>query len=259
LAALRGELSRLPNFTGKEIRAKILALVGEQWDRGIKQRYADVDAAFELELSLDNVRRHMLIAKAEGTLDLSEPAVHGGFGAYLTPAGWKALEAVADIEAARERELVFISCGQFTEEEISLGKALAATIDNLTPYRGYFAENQSGLESLSRHILDALNSCVGFVAVMHYRGTVEAFSKKHPRGSVWVEQEIAIAAFLSQAQGRDLRSAVYIQEGIALEGVRQQLLLGAVSFRDNAEVLENFCQLIKDGLFASRRTAELRG
>jgi hypothetical protein len=53
---------------------------------------------------------------------------------------------------------------------------------------------------------------------------VQTLEGKHTRTSVWVEQEMAIAAFLQQAQARRLEVAVYIQKGVKREGVRDQLL-----------------------------------
>jgi hypothetical protein len=55
---------------------------------------------------------------------------------------------------------VFISCGQYSPEEITLGQKLAAAIDAETNFTGYFAQNQTSLEGLSRNILGALKSCV---------------------------------------------------------------------------------------------------
>src|SRR5690242_13573139 len=98
---------------------------------------------------------------------------------------------------------VFISCGQFRKEEIALGEDLANAVSELTPFKGYFAQQQKTLDGLSRHIFHALNDACGFVAVMHHRGTVKTLDSEHLRASVWVEQEIAIAAFLRQALDRD--------------------------------------------------------
>jgi hypothetical protein len=135
------------------------------------------------------------------------------------------------------KPLVFISCGQYTDQEKALGKAIAAVVEELTPCEGYFAEDQNSLQGLTQHIFGALNRAAGFIAVMHHRGGVATPSGKHIRGSVWVEQEIAIAAFLAQAQNRDVSVLVYIQKGIEREGVRQQLRLKPVEFEREAEVL----------------------
>ena len=148
-----------------------------------------------------------------------------------------------------KQDLVFISCGQYRKEEIDLGKALAAAVTDLTPFEGYFAQNQTSLESLSQHIFGALNRASGFVAVMHHRGSVTTPHGGHVRASVWVEQEIAIAAFLRQALGRDLPVVVYIQKGVHREGVREQLLLGPVEFETEAQVLVDFTARIREGRF----------
>src|SRR5579864_288302 len=93
--------------------------------------------------------------------------------------------------------VVFVSCGQMTEEEKSLGNQVCALVRNLTPHQPYFAENQSSLEALTTNILASLDEAVGLIAIMHPRGVV-TFPDKHQqiRASVWIEQEIAIAAYL---------------------------------------------------------------
>src|ERR1017187_6597923 len=67
--------------------------------------------------------------------------------------------------AGEKQGLVFISCGQFTPHEIKLGQDLAAAVNELTEFEGYFAQNQTSLEGLSRNIFGALNRCAAFVAV----------------------------------------------------------------------------------------------
>jgi hypothetical protein len=106
--------------------------------------------------------------------------------------------------------------------------------------------NESSLEGLSKNIFGALLDCVGFVAVMHHRGLVKTPGGQYVRGSVWIEQEIAIAAFLTETQGRDIPVVLYLQEGIVLEGVRQQLHLNPFIFSKNEEVLSDFRQRILD-------------
>jgi hypothetical protein len=146
--------------------------------------------------------------------------------------------------------LVFISCGQFTVEEKRLGNAVKAVIEGLTSCEGYFAENQNSLLGLSQHIFGALNRARGLVAIMHHRGRVETHSGEHVRGSVWVEQEIAISAFLAQAQGNEMPVLIYIQRGIKREGVREQLLLSPVEFETDEELLTDLRRQITTGAFA---------
>jgi hypothetical protein len=147
------------------------------------------------------------------------------------------------------RPKVFISCGQCNQEP-EVGRALARVIDELTACTGYFAQNENSLEAVSTNIFKALNSAVGFVGVMHNRGSVTTPEGHHERGSVWVEQELAIAAFLVQAQGRRLPVALYIQKGIRREGVRQQILLNkAVEFECDEEIVADFRLRVRAGLF----------
>lgn len=160
--------------------------------------------------------------------------------------------------SGEKQGLVFISCGQYRQEEVKLGQELAAIVDELTEFNGYFAQNETSLEGLSRNIFGALNRSAGFVAVMHHRGNVETPDGKLVRGSVWVEQEIAIAAFLKQALERDLQVAVYAQRGIKREGVRDQLHLNPIEFNSEDEVLADFRARLKDGRFKPVRLPPAR-
>jgi hypothetical protein len=46
------------------------------------------------------------------------------------------------------RPLIFVSCGQVTEEEKKLGAEVCKLIEELTPYEPYFAENQATLQGV---------------------------------------------------------------------------------------------------------------
>jgi len=145
---------------------------------------------------------------------------------------------------------VFISCGQSSLDEINLGQKIASVVNSETLFGGYFAQDQASLEGLSRSVFGALKTCVGFVAVMHNRGKVTALDGEHNRGSVWVEQEIAIAAFLQQAYGRVLPVVIYTQAGIKLEGLRTHIQLNPIVFKTESDVLMDFTARLKDGRFS---------
>lgn len=146
---------------------------------------------------------------------------------------------------ARGLNLVFISCGQVTERERSLGMAAAELVCELTPYEPYFAENQSSLEAVTKNILEALNHSVGLIAIMHPRGSLTFAGRDlRTRASVWIEQEIAIAAFMVQVLGRPLRVAAYIHKDIAREGMRAELQLNPVGFRKDEEVIAHLRQIL---------------
>ena len=137
----------------------------------------------------------------------------------------------------QNKEIVFISCGQQTQQEKELGEQIQKLVRELTPFEPYYAEYQSSLEGLTKNIFAALNQCVGFVAVMHHRGRVEPTG--FIRASVWVEQEIAIAAFIKAILNKNIEVAAFTEKGIALEGVRKQLLLNPKEFTSNKDVIKH--------------------
>src|SRR6266849_3328219 len=98
-----------------------------------------------------------------------------------------------------EKPIIFVSCGQVTDQERELGRSVCKLVEELTSYSPYFAESQTSLEGLTKNILGALDRAAGLIAIMHPRGSV-TFPGGHTqtRASVWIEQEIAIAAFMTQ-------------------------------------------------------------
>ena len=146
---------------------------------------------------------------------------------------------------SEEKPLVFISCGQFKDDEISLGQAVESLIRNETSFEAYFAEQQNSLDGLTTNILSNLNRAAGFIAIMHHRGEFDTPHEHLIRASVWVEQEIAIAAFIQHVLGRRIEVAVYIQRGISREGIRQQLRLKPVEFDQSDEVLADLRERVK--------------
>lgn len=158
-----------------------------------------------------------------------------------------------------ERPIVFISCGQSTDAERKLGKQIAKLVEETTGCCAYFAEKQRSLDGVTDHILKKLRSAVAFVAVMHPRGNVSNphTGEKWVRGSVWVEQEIAIAAFMSQALEMPIEVIAYIHNDIPREGLRDKVLLNPRPFDNDSEVvthLEEFLPKWKDTLLGKPRT-----
>ncbi len=157
------------------------------------------------------------------------------------------------------KPLGFISCGQFSEEEKELGLAIVEMIDGESPYEAYFAENQNTLEGLSSNILSALGRAAAFVGVMHHRGEIQ--TPDGPlvrRGSVWVEQEVAIAAFIQNALKRPIVVALYLQKGISLEGIRQQLRLKPFEFDAPEQVLADLRQKVRTWTLDAQPTVDLQ-
>src|SRR5690349_17133915 len=98
---------------------------------------------------------------------------------------------------------VFVSCGQFTDSEKSLGKAIVAMVKDVTGFDAYFAEQVQDLNSLETNILNALQGCVAFITVLHPRGEIiRPDGSSHHRASIWIEQEIAIATYIQRIEKR---------------------------------------------------------
>jgi hypothetical protein len=152
-------------------------------------------------------------------------------------------EARQPTPSPRAEPLIFVSCGQSTPAERQLGQAIAKLVEKETGCRAYFAENQNTLEGVTENILKRLRIAAGFIAIMHPRGNVtnphSTSGQSWVRGSVWVEQEIAIAAFISQALEKPMRVRAYVHESILREGLRDKLHLNPKSFKDDSEILDD--------------------
>lgn len=192
----------------------------------------------------------------------SQPWLRGGADRYIRERldGMTRFEneAKVEIEERRERQpkekraetgtLIFISCGQSTPSERELGKQIAALVERQTGYSAYFAENQANFEGVTENILKKLHKSIGFIGVMHPRGNVsnpvDPSVPPWVRGSVWVEQEVAIAAFMAQALGLSLRVKCYVHNTIHREGLRDKLMLNPELFNEDAEILEDLGKLL---------------
>ncbi|MEX2260511.1 MAG: hypothetical protein WD696_01095, partial [Bryobacteraceae bacterium] len=153
-----------------------------------------------------------------------------------------------------DKPLIFVSCGQYTTAEKKLGSDVCALIREVRPdFEPYFADTQSTAEGLSSHILKALFRSAGFICIMHQRGDVlTPDGRTVTRGSVWLEQEIAVAAFMTHALGRSMPIFFYKQAGVSLEGIRSVLLMNPrVEFREESEVLENLRSLLPEAVFSA--------
>ena len=139
-----------------------------------------------------------------------------------------------------QKPVIFVSCGQRSTDEKSLGNEMCEMVKELTPFDAYFAEKITSLHGLTSSIFPSINSACGFIFVMHKRGNVPP----HDRGSVWIEQEIAIASFLQHTLDKKFHVAAYIQEGIKIEGVRQYIHLNPIQFTTNTDVLTHLKSIL---------------
>jgi hypothetical protein len=155
-----------------------------------------------------------------------------------------------------QKPVIFISCGQSTEAEKALGHRVREMVDASEVFRGYFAENQSSFQGVTRNIFAQLYECFGLICVMHERGKVSSLhGAPTTRASVWIEQEIAIAAFLAEVLDRDVKTRVYIKKGIDREGVRDKVIINPKEFDHEAEVLADLPIILREWaqLFAEEK------
>lgn len=95
------------------------------------------------------------------------------------------------------KNLIFVSCGQQSDDEKSLGVAIKKEVDATPGFAGYFAQSVHELEAPAPHIFNALQRCAGAVVLLHDRGSFvdRAGKESGRRSSMWVNQEVAVLAY----------------------------------------------------------------
>jgi hypothetical protein len=141
---------------------------------------------------------------------------------------------------------IFVSCGQFTEAEKSLGKAMVRIVKSVTGADAFFAEQVQDLNGLDSNILSALRDCAAFITVLHPRGNIiRPDGSTQIRASVWIEQEIAIATYIQRVEKRSLPVIAFIHKSVGREGIRDLLHLNPIPFTDEAEILAALPELLR--------------
>lgn len=136
------------------------------------------------------------------------------------------------------KPFIFVSCGQYTEAEKSLGKAIVKMVKSITGLDAFFSEEVQDLNGLDSNILCALHDCAAFITVMHPRGRITRLDGSvHIRSSVWIEQEIAIATYIQRVEKRPLPVIAFIHESVGREGIRDLLHLNPIPFSDETQVI----------------------
>jgi hypothetical protein len=136
------------------------------------------------------------------------------------------------------KRTIFISCGQYTNAEKALGKAIVKMVDEIPELQAYFAEEVQDLNGLVTNILTKLHECEAFITVMHPRGAINRpDGPALIRASVWIEQEIAIATYIRQMENRPLPVIAFKHRSVCLEGIRSLVQLNPIEFTQESEVL----------------------
>jgi hypothetical protein len=130
---------------------------------------------------------------------------------------------------------VFISCGQRTGREISIGKNVEDFIKG-EGFETYFAERVHSPDALTDNIFKFLGKSEYFVFIDFKR---EEISKGVYRGSLFVNQEVAIATFLK------IPGAGFSEKGVKREGILAYQIYNEDTFEDGTEIIRSLEDIIK--------------
>ena len=93
------------------------------------------------------------------------------------------------------KKRIFVSCGQDTSAERTLGSDVVALLDR-RGVSGFFADHVHSATDLNSEVFRARQRGDAFLAILHQRGEVRF--RDYPvslRASVWVQQEIAVFCY----------------------------------------------------------------
>jgi len=131
---------------------------------------------------------------------------------------------------------VFISCGQGNRKEKGIGKSVQDYFAG-RGFETYFAEAVHSSEGLTENIFRFLNQSEYFVFIDFKR---ENLSANEHRGSLFVNQEIAMATFLN------LIGVGFVEKGVKREGILEYRIYNAIPFEDETEIINSLDGLTKD-------------
>jgi hypothetical protein len=156
------------------------------------------------------------------------------------------------------KKLIFVSCGQWTDEEKQLGSAVKSLIDGTDDFEAYFAEMVHDLAALAHHIFEALHRCSGAISFLHGRGSVTGFRGENwgIRSSVWVNQEIAVLAFRKFLESTNLPILVFKDSDVKLEGAMTSFIANPLPLMNTNDTLSRIKEWLKSAQFAPCLTDE---
>jgi hypothetical protein len=138
------------------------------------------------------------------------------------------------MESSKAR--VFISCGQRNHKEKGIGLACKTYLEH-KGFIAYFAEEVHSLEALTENIFHHLKRSEYFVFIDFKR---EEIPGGKFRGSMFVNQEIAVAAFL------DIETVGFHETGVIREGVIEYLIANPIYFNDKKDFIKKLKESTKD-------------
>ena len=125
------------------------------------------------------------------------------------------------------RARVFISCGQQNSREKKIGFEVERFFKD-KGFETYFAERVHSPEALTEHIFKFLRRSEYFVFIDFRRNKI---SREEYRGSLFVNQEIAISTFL------DIPALGFSEKYVKREGILNFQIYNAFPFEDGTEII----------------------
>jgi hypothetical protein len=154
------------------------------------------------------------------------------------------------------RITIFVSCGQKTEKEISLGLRVKEAIDAEPGFKAYFAENVQNLNSLNHNVFDAISQCSGVVVFFHDRGTFTDNQGESTRSSsIWINQEMAILSYRQFFESRNIPILPFKEGAVSLGGAMTSMILHPLPITSEADVVAEVKRWLKKENFGSGGTA----
>lgn len=151
-------------------------------------------------------------------------------------------------------KLIFVSCGQFSDAEKTVGVLLKSAIDRTSGFRAYFAEAVHDLESLAKHVFDGIQQCSGAIVILQDRGAVTQADGTvwGHRSSVWVNQEIAILAYRQTFEARKLPILAFVDAAVKLEGAMTSLVVNPIPLPTDTALTTRVAEWLRTEQFADQ-------
>lgn len=149
-------------------------------------------------------------------------------------------------------KLIFISCGQLTEAEKSIGVLLKAVVNGTPGFEAYFAETVHDLDSLAHHVLEGIQHCSGAIVILQDRGAVSYSDGTEwgHRSSVWVNQEVAILAYRQSFESKKIPILAFLDPAVKLEGAMTSLIVNPQALPPSAQLASIVSEWLAKSEFA---------
>jgi hypothetical protein len=134
---------------------------------------------------------------------------------------------------------IFLSCGQDSPEEKKVGEDLKNCL-TLQGFEVFLAFKTQRMEDVDDIIIKNLESSDYFIFIDFRREKIKGFMRKQYRGSLFTNQELALAHYLK------FEKAMFLQQtGIRLEGMTKYFLSNPEKFDSFQEVIDKVKLLIE--------------